>query len=110
MLHGEQFGSCVGVCLWFVSSRHQLSPPLAICSQLQLVSSVVRQGQDFFLLHTFQTGCGTHQASYPLGTEVLSPGVERQGREGDYSPPFSAEVMSPLPYIYIYIHGIGLIN
>jgi hypothetical protein len=30
----------MGVCLWFVSSRYQLSAPLAICSQLQLVSSV----------------------------------------------------------------------
>jgi hypothetical protein len=31
----------VGICLRFVSGRQQLSAPLAICSQLQLVSSVM---------------------------------------------------------------------
>jgi hypothetical protein len=30
--------------LWFVRSRQELSVPLAICSQLQLVSSVVGHG------------------------------------------------------------------
>jgi hypothetical protein len=40
MLHGGQCGS-----LWFLSSRQQLSAPLAICSQLQLVRSVLRHGE-----------------------------------------------------------------
>jgi hypothetical protein len=44
MFHGKQCGSCVGVCLRFVSSRQQLSASLAIGSQLQLVNSVVRHG------------------------------------------------------------------
>jgi hypothetical protein len=43
MLHSEQYGN-----LWFVSSRQQLSAPLAICSQLQLVRSVVRHGAVYF--------------------------------------------------------------
>jgi hypothetical protein len=38
----------LGVCLRFVSSMQQLSAPLAICSQLQLVSSVVRHGDVYF--------------------------------------------------------------
>jgi hypothetical protein len=40
MLHGEQCGNL----FLFVSSRQQLSAPLAICFQLQLVRSVVRHG------------------------------------------------------------------
>jgi hypothetical protein len=43
MLLSEQCGSS-----WFVSSRQQLSAPLAICSQLQLVSSVVSHGVAYF--------------------------------------------------------------
>jgi hypothetical protein len=38
----------MGVCLWFVSSWKQLSAPLAICSQLQLVCSVVHHGVVYF--------------------------------------------------------------
>jgi hypothetical protein len=51
-----------------------------------------RYGQEFALLHVVQTGCGAHPTSYPMGTGTLSPGVKRQGREADYSPPVSAEV------------------
>jgi hypothetical protein len=58
MFHGEHCGSCVGVCLQFVSNKQQLSAPLAICSQLQLVSSVVLHGwytleQRVFLYDTY---------------------------------------------------------
>jgi hypothetical protein len=48
MFHGEQCGSCVGISLWFVSSGQQLSAPLAVCSQLQLVSNVFRLGTVHF--------------------------------------------------------------
>jgi hypothetical protein len=44
IFHSKQGGSCVGVSLWFASSGQQLSAPLTICSQLQLVSSVVHHG------------------------------------------------------------------
>jgi hypothetical protein len=44
MFHDEQCGSCVRISLWFFSSGRQLSAPLAVCSQLQLVSSVLCQG------------------------------------------------------------------
>jgi hypothetical protein len=40
MFHGKQFGSCVSV-YDFVSSRQQLSVPLTICCQLQLVRVMV---------------------------------------------------------------------
>jgi hypothetical protein len=42
MFHGEQRGSRVGIL--FVSNGQQLSAPLAVWSQLQLVSSVFRHG------------------------------------------------------------------
>jgi hypothetical protein len=41
MFHGKQCVLCVRVCLWFFSSRQQLSPPLVICSHLQSVSVMV---------------------------------------------------------------------
>jgi hypothetical protein len=53
MFHSEQCGSCVGVCLWFVRSRQQLSPPLAIRSQFQLVISVVTHGAAYFLCDSY---------------------------------------------------------
>jgi hypothetical protein len=43
------------------------------------------------------------EASYPIGTVTLSPGVKRPGREADSSPPYSGEVKNigdipPLPH------------
>jgi hypothetical protein len=38
MFHSEQCGSCVGVCLWFVSSLQQFSAPLAILFYIFIVS------------------------------------------------------------------------
>jgi hypothetical protein len=35
---------------------------------------------------------GVHPAFYPTGTGVLLPGVKRQAREADYSPPTSAQI------------------
>ena len=40
---------------------------------------------------TFQTGPGTHPASYTRGTGSF-PGVKRSGRGADHPPPTSAEV------------------
>jgi hypothetical protein len=52
-----------------------------------------RQGKKkFSLLHIVQTGSGVHPTSYKLGTGVSFPGVKRQGREPDHSPPTSTEV------------------
>jgi hypothetical protein len=48
MFRSTQYGLCMGVCLWFVNSRQQLSAPLATCSQLRLVSNVVRRGAVYF--------------------------------------------------------------
>jgi hypothetical protein len=47
--------------------------------------------KNFSLLHSVQTFPGTHLASYPMGTRVLSPRVHRPGREADHSPLSSAE-------------------
>jgi hypothetical protein len=46
----------------------------------------------FSLLHIVQTGSGVHPTSYKMGTGGSFPGVKRQGREADHSPPTSAEV------------------
>jgi hypothetical protein len=51
-----------------------------------------RQGEEFSLLLSTQTGSGAHPASYPMGTGGAVPGVKRPGREADHSPPSSAEV------------------
>jgi hypothetical protein len=48
MFHSKQWCSCMGVCLQFVSSGQQSSLPLANCSQLQLVSSVIHQDVIYF--------------------------------------------------------------
>jgi hypothetical protein len=49
MFHGEQCESCVGICLWIVSSGRQLSAPLTICFVLQIVSSLFRYGVVYYL-------------------------------------------------------------
>jgi hypothetical protein len=59
--------------------------------------------RDLSLLHSIQTCCGAHPASYIMGTGLLPPGVKRPGREADHSHPSSTEVengggMSPLPH------------
>jgi hypothetical protein len=63
-----------------------------------------RQGKEFSLLYSVQTGSWTHPASYPMGTGGSLPGVKRPKSEADHSPPSSAEVMSggaihPLPHM-----------
>jgi hypothetical protein len=46
----------------------------------------------FSSIHAVQTGSGTHSASYPMGTVGVSPGIKRQGRDSDDSPPSRREV------------------
>jgi hypothetical protein len=53
---------------------------------------------DFSLFHYVQTGSAVHLTSY-----TVVPGLKRQGREADDSPPSSAEVKNcgailPLPH------------
>jgi hypothetical protein len=58
-------------------------------------------------LHVVDTDPGVHPTSYTMGTGVLSPGVMRQERETDHSPPTSAEVKkmwiytSTPPYVFM---------
>jgi hypothetical protein len=53
-------------------------------------------GRDFSPLHSFQTSCGAHPASYPMitGKEAFSSGVKRLRHEADDSPPSTFEVMN----------------
>jgi len=45
----------------------------------------------FSLYHSVQTVSVAHPASYPVGTGASATGVKRPGREGNHSPPPSAE-------------------
>jgi hypothetical protein len=61
--------------------------------------------RDFSVFHNVQTGSGAHPASYPVGT--IGSFFRR---EGDHSPPYSAEVknsgaITPLP---IHLYGTTL--
>jgi hypothetical protein len=66
-----------------------------------------RWGQEFPLLHVFQTYSGVHPTSYPTGTSFFSSAVKRPELEADHSPPTSAEVKktwvytSTLPYAFM---------
>jgi hypothetical protein len=63
--------------------------------------------KNFPLLHIVQTGSGVHPTSYKMGTRGSFPGVKRQVREADHSPPTSAEVKkmwiyaSTPPYVFM---------
>jgi hypothetical protein len=46
------------------------------------------------------TCSGVHPTSYPMGTEGSFPGVKRPGREGDHSPPATAEVKKMWIYTF----------
>jgi hypothetical protein len=56
-------------------------------------------GQDFSVHHSIQTSSGAHPASYPVGTRVLSVGVQWPGYEANHSLPSSAEVKNAWSYI-----------
>jgi hypothetical protein len=54
----------------------------------------------YTLIHSVQTGSGTHSASYPVGTGWLFPReVKWPGREADHSPP--CRYTSTPPYVFI---------
>jgi hypothetical protein len=63
--------------------------------------------RNFSLLHSIQTGFGTHTASYPNVFQALSLKEKLPGHEANHSPPISAKVnnvwsyISTLPYIFI---------
>jgi hypothetical protein len=66
---------------------------------------------NFSLHQRVQNGSGAHRASYPIDTKALSLGVKRPGREGDHSPPSSAEVKECVElYLHspIRLHGVVL--
>jgi hypothetical protein len=62
--------------------------------------------QDFSLLHSVQTGCRAHPASYPMGTGGTFPRDNRPECEAGHSPPSNAEVENggailPLPHVFM---------
>jgi hypothetical protein len=67
-----------------------------------LTSALV--GGEFSLLHVVQTDSGVNQPPIQKLKGVHFPGVKRQGREADHSPPASAEVKKM--WIYTSSHGV----
>jgi hypothetical protein len=60
--------------------------------------------REIYLFHKVQAGSEAHPVAYTMGTGDVSRGVQRPGREADYSPPSSAEVKNvaaipPLPHM-----------
>lgn len=51
-----------------------------------------RHDQELSPLHVVQIGYRVHPTSCPIGTDALSPGVKRPGREADHSPQSCVEV------------------
>jgi hypothetical protein len=56
------------------------------------------EANDLSVLPTVQTDSGAHQASYSIGTGVLSPGIGRPARETDHSPPYNAGIKNDWKY------------
>jgi hypothetical protein len=48
--------------------------------------------RELSVFHSVQTDSGAHAASYPMGTRDSFPDGKEVRREGDHSPPSSAEV------------------
>jgi hypothetical protein len=58
-------------------------------------------------LSVTQTASGAHPASYPMGKESLSLGIQRPGHEADHSPPTSAKVKKTW---ILYIHSLTCLH
>jgi hypothetical protein len=73
-------------------------------------SSIPGSLRDFFLLHRVQTGSGAHPTFHPMGTRSFFPGVKRQGREANHSPPSNTEVKNggAVPPFPMHLHGVVL--
>jgi hypothetical protein len=71
-----------------------------VASRVSIAASYELEGRgsiscrDFSLLHSVQTGSGTHSLSYPMSTGALSSEMKQPGRESDYSRPSSAETIN----------------
>jgi len=60
------------------------------------------EANDLSVLPTVQTGSGANQASYSIGTGVLSLGIGRPARETDHTPPYNAGIKNDWSYLYLY--------
>jgi hypothetical protein len=68
-----------------------------------------RQGQNFSLLRSVQTGSEAHPASYPMGTGALSLGAKLPRRKADHSSPsIRSRTVELLLYFPIRLHGVVL--
>jgi hypothetical protein len=70
------------------------------------LGSVPSRGKGLFFLHNIHTSSGAHPTSAPMGTGVVSPGVDQQGYEADRSPPSSTKVKEIYLHFAIDLHGV----
>jgi hypothetical protein len=65
--------------------------------------------RDFSLLHSVQTGSGSHPASYPIGAGAVPLGIERSERETCHSSPSGIKIRNACScYVHysICFHGV----
>jgi hypothetical protein len=65
---------------------------ITTCYRMDGRDSVPSRTRDFSVLHRVDNGFGANPASHLIGTASSFLGVNRPGRESDYSLPFSVEV------------------
>jgi hypothetical protein len=71
---------------------------LEFCNKILVISRhsdrrrdmIVDRGKKFLCIHSTQTGCEAHSASYPMGTRAVFLRLKRPRREADHSPQPSA--------------------
>jgi hypothetical protein len=91
--------SCCTIC-----NRHS---SVSIVSEYELDDRAIRirspaETQGFSSILCVQTGSGVLPVSCPVGTGGHFPGAKaRPGRDGDHSPPSSAEVMNELKLYFL---------
>jgi hypothetical protein len=93
--------------LKFINVTNLSSLVLQKCDVIRYRSATLLLYLQYHIFHVVHTGSVVHPTSYPMGTGGSFPGVKRQGRETDHSPPVTAEVKkiwiytSTLPYAFM---------
>jgi hypothetical protein len=87
---------CVMISLFCMEEGNRVSS-VGIVTRLQAEywnrGSIPCRGKNFFfLLRSVGTDCGAHHASWPVGTEDISPGLKRPGARNSHSSPSDAEI------------------
>jgi hypothetical protein len=82
----------------------------SLAVDLEDVDVVSLYTQDVSFLRNVQTDSGPTQSPIQRVQGIVSPGVKRQRREAEHSPPFSAEVKNggAIRSLPLRVHGVVL--